>query len=54
VAEGVEDQETWDILASLGCDLVQGWHLSRAVPTEELLGWLEARQGALRHRQDAL
>ncbi len=45
VAEGVEDQETWDILASLGCDLVQGWHLGRPVPAERLLPWLEERSG---------
>ena len=29
IAEGVEDAETLDRLASLGCDLVQGFHLSR-------------------------
>jgi diguanylate cyclase (GGDEF)-like protein len=40
VAEGVEDQETWDLLASMGCDLVQGWHLSKAMPVGGLLPWL--------------
>jgi diguanylate cyclase (GGDEF)-like protein len=43
VAEGVEDAATWDLLASLGCDLVQGWHLARAMPIDELLPWLAAR-----------
>jgi diguanylate cyclase (GGDEF)-like protein len=42
VAEGVEDQETWDLLASMGCDLVQGWHLGRPMPTAELVPWLRA------------
>ena len=30
VAEGIEDQATWDLLRVLGCDLGQGWHLGRA------------------------
>jgi diguanylate cyclase (GGDEF)-like protein len=43
VAEGVEDQETWDLLASMGCHLVQGWHLARAMPADDLVPWLHAR-----------
>jgi len=45
VAEGVEDQATWDQLATMGCDLVQGWHLGRPMPTGELVPWLRARGG---------
>jgi diguanylate cyclase (GGDEF)-like protein len=41
VAEGVEDQATWDLLASMGCDLVQGWHLARPMPVDALLPWLD-------------
>jgi EAL domain-containing protein (putative c-di-GMP-specific phosphodiesterase class I) len=44
VAEGVEDAATWDVLASLGCDLVQGWHLARAMPIDDLLPWLTTRE----------
>ncbi|MCU1605002.1 MAG: diguanylate cyclase/phosphodiesterase & domain with sensor(s) [Modestobacter sp.] len=44
VAEGVEDQATWDLLGSMGCDLVQGWHLARPMPTGELLPWLAIRE----------
>jgi diguanylate cyclase (GGDEF)-like protein len=43
VAEGVEDQVTWDRLAEMGCDLVQGYYLARAMPTAELLPWLTNR-----------
>jgi diguanylate cyclase (GGDEF)-like protein len=43
VAEGAEDQPTWDLLASMGCDLVQGWHLARAMPVADLVPWLRAR-----------
>jgi diguanylate cyclase (GGDEF)-like protein len=46
VAEGVEDEETWGLLASMDCDLVQGWHLARPMPTGELLTWLGARKRA--------
>jgi EAL domain-containing protein (putative c-di-GMP-specific phosphodiesterase class I) len=37
VAEGVEDQETLELLAALGCDLVQGYHLARPMPADELV-----------------
>jgi diguanylate cyclase (GGDEF)-like protein len=46
VAEGVEDDATWQLLASMNCDLVQGWHLARPMPTGELLGWLSTRERA--------
>jgi diguanylate cyclase (GGDEF)-like protein len=46
VAEGIEDQATWDLLASMGCDLVQGWHLARPMPTGEFLPWLTSRESA--------
>jgi diguanylate cyclase (GGDEF)-like protein len=36
VAEGVEDQATLDLLTTLGCDLVQGYHLARPMPADEL------------------
>ncbi|MEA2179551.1 MAG: diguanylate cyclase, partial [Solirubrobacteraceae bacterium] len=37
VAEGVENAESWDLLAEWGCDRAQGYHLSRPVPQQELL-----------------
>jgi diguanylate cyclase (GGDEF)-like protein/PAS domain S-box-containing protein len=42
VAEGVETQEQADFLRGLGCDEIQGWLLSRALPSPELAGWLLA------------
>jgi EAL domain-containing protein (putative c-di-GMP-specific phosphodiesterase class I) len=36
VAEGVENQETLELLAALGCDLAQGYHLARPIPAGEL------------------
>ncbi len=48
VAEGVEDEATWELLASMGCDLVQGWHLGRPMPVTDFVPWLRARRGAER------
>jgi EAL domain-containing protein (putative c-di-GMP-specific phosphodiesterase class I) len=41
VAEGVEDQQTWDLLAALGCDVAQGYYISRPLPALVLGEWLE-------------
>jgi diguanylate cyclase (GGDEF)-like protein/PAS domain S-box-containing protein len=41
VAEGVENRATYDQLAALGCDLVQGFWLSRPLPAAALTEWLE-------------
>ncbi|MFF7392563.1 putative bifunctional diguanylate cyclase/phosphodiesterase [Streptomyces scabiei] len=43
VAEGVEDDETWERLRDLGCDAVQGWLVAAAMPPEEATAWLRAR-----------
>lgn len=40
VAEGVEDQRTWDLLFALGCDTAQGYYMSRPMPAEAVLPWL--------------
>jgi len=40
VAEGVESQETLDLLQHLGCDAVQGFHLGRPMPMQEMLEWV--------------
>jgi predicted signal transduction protein with EAL and GGDEF domain len=42
VAEGVEDQETADQLASFGCDLLQGYFISRPVPASNIPLFLAA------------
>jgi diguanylate cyclase (GGDEF)-like protein len=44
VAEGVEDADTWQLLAAMNCDLVQGWHLARPMPTDALPAWLEKHE----------
>ena len=52
VAEGVENQATWDQLKVLGCDFAQGYHLSRPIPASELLQWLNESPWGLGNKQD--
>ncbi len=40
VAEGVETEAVWAQLDRLGCQVAQGFHLSRPVPAEVLTPWL--------------
>jgi EAL domain-containing protein (putative c-di-GMP-specific phosphodiesterase class I) len=40
VAEGVEDHETWERLAALGCDAAQGYYMSRPLDPDALTVWL--------------
>jgi diguanylate cyclase (GGDEF)-like protein len=40
VAEGVETEETWRRLESLGCDEVQGFLVSRPISAGEAAGWV--------------
>lgn len=44
VAEGVEDDETWERLRDLGCDAVQGWLVAAAMPVAEATAWLRSRE----------
>lgn len=41
VAEGVEDEKTWQTLAALGCDMCQGFFSARPMPENELGHWYE-------------
>jgi len=40
VAEGVEDEATLERLRTLGCDMVQGFVLSRPLPAEQVAAWM--------------
>jgi diguanylate cyclase (GGDEF)-like protein len=43
VAEGVEDIETWEELAALGCDLIQGYYVARPKAREAFADWLDSQ-----------
>jgi predicted signal transduction protein with EAL and GGDEF domain len=47
VAEGVENQATLDVLASMGCDYAQGFLFAPALNAEQLRIWLRANSGDL-------
>ncbi len=51
VAEGVESSEAWDLLRSMGCEQAQGYLLSRPLPAEQFVRWLE-RQSVRRIGHD--
>ena len=44
VAEGVEDSQTLDTLASFHCDTAQGYHLSRPLTAEAFDTWCRRRE----------
>jgi diguanylate cyclase (GGDEF)-like protein/PAS domain S-box-containing protein len=42
-AEGVQNEETLELLTGFGCDVAQGHHLGRPMPAAELAEWLRGR-----------
>ncbi len=40
VAEGVEDDDTLEQLAEMGCDRAQGYFVSRPVPSDDFVTWM--------------
>ena len=46
VAEGVENSQTLDWLGTHGCDLAQGYFISKALPVSEFISWFHSQQQA--------
>ncbi|WLI91206.1 EAL domain-containing protein [Massilia sp. R2A-15] len=40
VAEGIESEAVWRLLAALGCDEGQGYFMSRPIPGDKLVDWI--------------
>jgi diguanylate cyclase (GGDEF)-like protein len=40
VAEGVEAEDDWDLLQTIGCDSAQGWYVSRPMAPDRATDWL--------------
>ena len=53
VAEGVEDAATGAVLADLGCDVAQGYAISRPMPVDDFLRWLVTPRPFLREQTRA-
>lgn len=47
VAEGIEDEETLKLLASIKCDWAQGYHMGRPMPPQDLPEFIRRAHGAL-------
>ncbi|MEP7243226.1 MAG: EAL domain-containing protein [Gammaproteobacteria bacterium] len=45
VAEGVEDVESWNLLAALGCDDAQGYFMSKPLDARALAKWMREHDG---------
>jgi diguanylate cyclase len=43
VAEGVEISASWNALAAMGCDLVQGYFIAKPMPAAQFAEWVAAR-----------
>jgi EAL domain-containing protein (putative c-di-GMP-specific phosphodiesterase class I) len=41
VAEGVENEETLNLLADMGCDEIQGYYLTPPLPLDAIIEWLD-------------
>jgi diguanylate cyclase (GGDEF)-like protein/PAS domain S-box-containing protein len=48
--EGVETQAAYDRLASLGCDLIQGFHIGRPMPAADITRLLRRMDSVTHHR----
>jgi EAL domain-containing protein (putative c-di-GMP-specific phosphodiesterase class I) len=47
VAERVEDDNTWDEVTRMGCDLIQGFRLCPPLPADEVQDWLRRPSGSV-------
>jgi diguanylate cyclase len=52
LAEGVESEDVWDRLSSLGCDEIQGFVLTRPLPPEDLATWIGEWTGDVHQLRD--
>ena len=41
VAEGVEDEATWDRLREMGCDSAQGYYMSKPLSPDNFMEWMQ-------------
>lgn len=51
VAEGVEDQATLELLRAIGCNTIQGYHISRPVEVEAFRRWAVEHHRSLLRQQ---
>ena len=44
VAEGVEEEQELDYLASIDCDVIQGYYFNKPMPATEVVAFIDAMQ----------
>jgi EAL domain-containing protein (putative c-di-GMP-specific phosphodiesterase class I) len=44
VAEGVEDEQTWQLLKHRGCDIAQGYYMSPPLAKHRFEEWLKEKK----------
>jgi len=54
VAEGVENPSDWQLVRLLGCDVGQGFYVSKPMPGDALAGWLKQGTHHLRPPRPAI
>ncbi|MBS0387587.1 MAG: EAL domain-containing protein, partial [Proteobacteria bacterium] len=47
VAEGIETPDVWAALLRLGCDLAQGYYISRPMPVDAVAGWTRTQRAQI-------
>jgi EAL domain-containing protein (putative c-di-GMP-specific phosphodiesterase class I) len=47
VAEGIETPEVWAVLLRLGCDIAQGYFISRPMPAAAVATWTRSQRDQL-------
>lgn len=53
VAEGIETPEVWSALLRMGCDLAQGYYVSRPMPAAAVSSWLRAQHEQVARNRSA-
>jgi len=51
VAEGIENETVWCLLADMGCDQGQGYYMSRPIPAAQMQQWLTEWHSPLHPRR---
>ena len=53
VAEGVEDEITFNMLEEFGCDMIQGWHIGRQLTGEAFFeSWVRRKTDSPENKAD--
>ena len=53
IAEGIENKETYYFLKKIGCDMAQGYMISRPLPAKEYIKWHTEHNNVLKNKNKA-